>query len=175
MVGASFSPRLEVLNDRLCLSATAGEVMWVDPFKPGEEVGAVVDYRVGEAGWDVKPGEEQGAAVDYKTGDMGGWDKPGAAQGAAVDFGLLVPAVRIEDAKAEDRTIIAISGWDKPGEEQGAAVDYLKTGDLGGWDKPAAAQGAAVDGQGEDRGIWFENSGGEKDAATVTFGGSYVG
>ena len=88
----SFRPRLESLGDRVCLSAVGGEVMAVDAFKPGEEAGligllhsgeeagAAVDYKVGEAGWDVKPGEEQGAAVNYD---------------------LLVPAVRNADPPGE--------------------------------------------------------------------------
>lgn len=127
MSGSKFSPRLESLDARVCLSTVGGEVMVVDMFRPGEEA-AAVDY--------FRTGEERGAAVDRflvnnEKGEAG-WDvMPGDEKGAAVDYGLLLPAVKVE------------SGWDvQSGEERGAAVDYFPTDQIGGpyvgesgWDK----------------------------------------
>ena len=142
MVGSKFSPRLESLDTRLCLStAAAVDVIAIDVPDLGAEQSAQVDY---------KTGEEAGAAVDYflVNNEMGGsgWDvKPGEEQG-------LLPAVRVEDGiggELDEKGALVDykageSGWDvKPGEEQGAAVDYFyPTDQLGGpyvggsgWDK----------------------------------------
>jgi hypothetical protein len=132
MFGSKFSPRLESLDSRLCLSTTGGEVMAVDMFRPGEEVAAVDYYRTAE---------ERGAAVDYFLVNN--------EKGATVDRDLL-PAVKVEsgwdvkpgeergafDAFRTDEAMgiiveykVAASGWDvKPGEERRAAVDYFRTG-----------------------------------------------
>ena len=87
MFGSKFSPRLESLDSRLCLSTTGGEVMAVDTLKPGEEVAAAVDYRTGDevsaAADSFRTGGERSAAVDYyPTDQIGGpyigeseWDK----------------------------------------------------------------------------------------------------
>jgi hypothetical protein len=98
MFGSKFSPRLESLDARLCLSTTGGEVMAVDMFKPGEEVGAAVDYQTGdEAGLIglLRVGEEQGAVDMFRTGE----------ERAAVDY--FYPTDQFGGP------YIGASGWDK--------------------------------------------------------------
>jgi len=110
MNGSSFSPRLETLGDRLCLSTAGGDVMAVDMFKPGEERGAVDMFKPGEEQGAVdmfRSGEEVGLIGLLRVGDDGSTVDRKA--GGTVDFGLLLPAVNVVN----------------PGEEQGAAVDYF--------------------------------------------------
>jgi len=134
MNGSSFSPRLETLGDRLCLSTAGGDVMAVDMFQPGEESALIGLLRTGdEQGADAgrkageeqgavdmfKPGEEQGAVDMFRSGEEVGLigllrvgddgSTVDRKAGGTVDFGLLLPAVRVAN----------------PGDEQGAAVDYF--------------------------------------------------